>query len=256
MINLNLCRDLRRIAVFASVAALFGAWPAPAKTTEDARLETATVRKLQQSAIPGAGRLQVEATDGEVELEGELRTLADIWRVVEIAQRVHGVLEVSSDLELEGERPRREVIEREIERAFAERPVLLMNEIEADVRRGGKVVLRGSLQDARTRFAARETVATVEGVTEVVDRLETPDASDEAIDKSLRAVLERARGRGLSGQIEASVEDGVVTLQGTVPRPFERRKAAELALGINGVSRVENRLAVRPDPREIPVIRP
>jgi osmotically-inducible protein OsmY len=224
--------------------------------SEDARLETATVRQMRQSIIPGAERVEVEVDDGETELDGELTTLADIWRAVELAERVHGVIQVHSDLDLRGEGRRSEVIERDIQRAFADRPMLMMNDIEVDVRRGGKVVLRGSLQDARSRFAARETVASVRGVTEVVDRLETPEASDELIRNSVREVFRRARHKGFSGQIEPRVDDGVVTLEGTVPRPYERRKAAELALGINGVRRVENRLSVRPDPREIPVVEP
>jgi osmotically-inducible protein OsmY len=223
---------------------------------EDARLETATVQRLRQSTVPGAGSLRVEADDGKVRLDGELRTLADVWRVVELAEQVHGVIEVRSSLDLRGGGRSAEAIERDIERAFANRPVLLMNEVEARVRRGGKVVLEGTLQDARTRFAARKAVASVEGVTEVIDRLETPDAPDELIANSLEEVFRRARNRGLSGEFETEVEGGVVTITGIVPRPFEKREATKLALGVNGVRRVENRLKVRPDPREIPVVRP
>jgi osmotically-inducible protein OsmY len=247
------------LAIVLWFAVLGAAGPGTAlarQGTEDARLETATVRHLRQSTIPGAERVEVEVEDGETELEGELTTLADIWRAVELAERVHGVIEVHSDLDLRGDGRRSEVIERDIQRAFANRPVLMMNDIEVDVRRGGKVVLRGSLQDARSRFAARETVASVRGVTEVVDRLTSPEASDELIERSVREVFRRARHKGFSGQIEPRVEDGVVTLEGVVPRPYERRKATELALGVNGVRRVENRLGVRPDPREIPVIDP
>jgi osmotically-inducible protein OsmY len=223
---------------------------------DDARLQTATAQRLRQSTIPGAGSLRIEVDDREVELKGELRTLADIWRVVELAEQVHGVIEVDSGLDLQGDGRSQQVIESDIQRAFANRPVLLMNEIEADVRRGGRVVLEGTLQDARSRFAAREAVASVEGVTEVIDRLETPEASDELIGKSLKEVFRRARDRGFSGEVETEVRGGVVTITGVVPRPFEKREATKLALGINGVQRVENRLKVQPDPREIPVVHP
>ena len=224
--------------------------------TDDRRLQTTVAERLSYAVNPQFRTLEVEVEGGRVTLGGNLWTLAEIWQAVELAEQVHGVIEVSSDLDLDAAGRSADAIRSDIGRAFQERPGVMMNPIEVDVRRGGKVELSGRLQDARARFAAREAVAGVPGVTEVIDRLSSPQASDDAIAKSLRAAFERAKYGGFEGQIDYEVRNGAVTLIGTVPRAFERRQAQRLALGVNGVRRVENRLGVRPDPREVPVVRP
>lgn len=224
--------------------------------THDRRLQTAVIERFGQAINPQFRTLEVEVDSGRVTLEGELRTLADIWQAVELAEQVHGVIEVSSNLDLDAGARSADAIRSDISRAFQERPGVLMNPIKVEVYRGGKVELEGRLRDARARFAAREAVAGVPGVTEVIDNLSSQDASDDAIAKSLRAAFERAKYGGFEGQIDYEVRNGTVTLIGTVPRAFERRRAQRLALGVNGVRRVENRLGVRPDPREVPVVRP
>jgi osmotically-inducible protein OsmY len=47
-------------------------------------------------------------------------------------------------------------------------------------------------------------------------------------------------------RIDVDTNDGVVTLSGTVERDEERGAAEQIARGVNGVSRVDNRLTIRP----------
>ena len=48
-------------------------------------------------------------------------------------------------------------------------------------------------------------------------------------------------------RIDVDTKDGVVTLEGTVDTDAQRQSAAEIARGVDGVARVENKLLVRPD---------
>jgi osmotically-inducible protein OsmY len=47
-------------------------------------------------------------------------------------------------------------------------------------------------------------------------------------------------------RIDVDTRDGVVTLEGTVDSDAQRKAAAEIAKGVDGVARVENKLLVRP----------
>jgi osmotically-inducible protein OsmY len=47
-------------------------------------------------------------------------------------------------------------------------------------------------------------------------------------------------------RIDVDTRDGVVTLEGTVDTAAERQAAGEIARGVDGVARVENKLLVRP----------
>lgn len=47
-------------------------------------------------------------------------------------------------------------------------------------------------------------------------------------------------------RIDVDTRDGVVTLEGTVDSDAQRQSAAEMARGVDGVTRVENKLLVRP----------
>jgi osmotically-inducible protein OsmY len=134
----------------------------------------------------------------------------------------------------------------------------------------GTVILEGEVGDVAAKRLALQLAASVQGVTNVVDRLRVAPGErrgDGAVrDSAARLLLEQPELRGCSlnvrtnekievlrrvaddpaGEIQLSVTDGVVVLEGTVISQSHRRFAGALAWWIPGRRDVINALEVRP----------
>ena len=134
----------------------------------------------------------------------------------------------------------------------------------------GTVTLEGEVADVGAKRIALQLAASVQGVSNVVDRLRvTPGErrGDGAVrDSAARLLLDQPELRGCSlnvrsnekievlrrvsddaaGEIQLSVTDGVVVLEGTVISQSHRRFAGALAWWIPGRRDVVNALEVRP----------
>ena len=106
--------------------------------------------------------------------------------------------------------------------------------------------LRGQQDAVRAARQAADAAARVEGVAEVVDRIDTGERDDETLLASVEALVGRRSLSRVSGVFEVRVEAGVVTLEGTVSRFSEKRRAERLVLGINGVREFVDLLSVVP----------
>jgi osmotically-inducible protein OsmY len=135
----------------------------------------------------------------------------------------------------------------------------------------GIVTLEGEVADVAAKRLALQLAASVQGVSNVVDRLRvTPGErrGDGAVrDSAARLLLDQPELRGCSlnvrsnekievlrrvsddaaGEIQLSVTDGVVVLEGTVISQSHRRFAGVLGWWTPGCRDVVNALAVRPD---------
>ncbi|HET9315171.1 MAG TPA: BON domain-containing protein [Vicinamibacteria bacterium] len=116
----------------------------------------------------------------------------------------------------------------------------------------GQVTLDGFARDPSLRGAAEAAVRRVEGVEQVINRIETlPNlASDEKLRQEIHRAIyrdspllryERADG---TAAIHIVVNRGDVTLAGTVERTDDKRLAQLKARSVFGVRKVENALAV------------
>jgi outer membrane protein OmpA-like peptidoglycan-associated protein len=112
---------------------------------------------------------------------------------------------------------------------------------------GGAATLTGSVPSAEAADDIAAVVAAVDGIDTVASNLSVtapppttiPIAASDLGDAA-RAALDDA---GVAG-VEAAVEDGLVTLSGSVASEFDRREAAAAVAGIAGIDRVENQIAV------------
>ncbi len=249
-----------RMLLWVLLPALVGstALPALAGTPSaiDRELAERIRMKLEGDPRLGFTEVRIDVTERRVVLRGQVRTLAARKRAGELASRVVGVLDVENKIRLDVRRRSVQQLESRVRSAFSNSTALNWSAIEPRVRGGGKVVLEGSAGDARLRFVAWRTAAEIEGVTAIIDKIETPDAPDDQILDAIEAQLQRERLARLRGRIQARVKGGAVVLTGRVPRPYDRDRATELALSINGVREVENRIVVDPPPEEAKVIRP
>lgn len=111
---------------------------------------------------------------------------------------------------------------------------------------GGWVTLRGTVNNLKAKKAAENLANNTLGVIGVTNRIKVKGKmllSDEEIDRKIEAAL-RSNSITEAWEIETTVNNGIVTLSGTVDSYTERNEAEWVASGIDGVSTVENVLDV------------
>jgi osmotically-inducible protein OsmY len=113
----------------------------------------------------------------------------------------------------------------------------------------GIVTLMGAVTSHDARAAAQEAAHRVEGVLDVANDIEvhTQDNSlrtDTDVARAIREALESDVSEG-SDQIQSTVSNGGVTLEGQVDTLAQRESAEAAVRRVDGVQRVTNRIAVR-----------
>lgn len=196
--------------------------------------------------------LNVTVDDGLVTLTGVVRSLDAYESVLEAARFTQGVREVRDYLTVETAVAAEPRTDRQIRRSVVSQlewdPMVERGDVAVDVE-DGEVTLSGTVASRSEKIAAREAARQVGGVRWVEDELEIsePAAVDQdwAVKSSIRSLLE------INPSVDASdivirVEDGLVTLDGTVSSFWRKIRAEETAANVAGVIRVTNELAVVP----------
>jgi osmotically-inducible protein OsmY len=141
-----------------------------------------------------------------------------------------------------------QTLERAIMQALADNPLVHADEISVQADESGDVVLRGTVGSLVQRTEAARTTRRLAGVRDVDDRLRVrimgidaqADADTEAA--VLDALVDDDELRG--DEFDVKVSDGAITLRGMVLLPSHRDRAERVALGVPGVTSVENKLGV------------
>lgn len=125
--------------------------------------------------------------------------------------------------------------------------------VEVNVR-DGVATLTGTVADEAHRRLAEESVASLNGVRKVDNRIQViSEGSDAWIALTIRTLLLGRRDLSLT-HTDVDVQDGVVTLRGTVDSRAQKERTAEYVKKISGVRGVRNELQIAPDrpadPRE------
>jgi hyperosmotically inducible periplasmic protein len=119
----------------------------------------------------------------------------------------------------------------------------------------GIVTLKGRVDDQNARTQAVQIATNTDGVTRVVDQLvvgPVPTAGEIAEQTNSAWITTQIQARffadtGIRGrEIGVATNDGVVTLSGHVDDQQEKERAVAIARGIEGVTRVDDRLLVQP----------
>jgi osmotically-inducible protein OsmY len=218
--------------------------------SEDSEIARKVSDQLRRSATIGHLGIGARVRDGRAVLEGHVRTLSQVWEATELAGKVRGVLDVESRIDIDSRGAGDPGIESAVKRGFEDHPEIAAAALGVTVE-AGTVILSGKVADARIRFAAADVAAKTDGVVAVTDRIETPAKDDELIRTSVASILGPRSLVRVPGKIEIKVKDGVVTLEGTVDRLYDRKRAERLVLGINGVRGIGNRLEVKPTRRDL-----
>jgi osmotically-inducible protein OsmY len=109
----------------------------------------------------------------------------------------------------------------------------------------GRITLRGTVGSLREKRAAEEAAGRVFGVLFVESRLQVTRMDDEQrADAELRGDVLQALmlNRLIPQTVDAQVQDGVVTLTGSVQWQYERDEAARVASNVVGALEISDRI--------------
>jgi len=231
---------VRRPVLFATVAAL--SVLAHAGTLDDMELRSNVEASIRGTAQTAALHLKISVERGVAIPEGVVRDLNQADEVVELAAKVKGIVDVDrSKLRLEFKGATDEALAARISRTLLELPQYASAppQVHVDL---GVVTLTGTITSAAWRRELRKLCGGIEGVTELVDDLESPKTADDRIQRALDRVFSPRATPRFPGKVRATVKDGIVTFEGAVPRLHDKRTAERDAWAFNGVRRVDNRL--------------
>jgi len=143
-------------------------------------------------------------------------------------------------------------IERAVERELRADPAVRPQQVDIDSR-DGTVTLSGTVGSLLERRHAVERTGMVRGVRAIDDELEVTDLNipDDQLQSSVETALLRDPATDLY-DVDATAQDGIVTLAGDVDSWQAKQLAEEVAAGVRGVRDIENDIAlhleaVRPD---------
>lgn len=229
--------------VMLGVAAVSSAYAAIRVADRDIDMWVRTA--LRQDERVDASRITVGTSDGIVTLSGVVENLAAKEYADREAKKVSGVLGVVNQLVVEPAWRSDHDIEQAVRRRILNSAVVNSNDIAVSSV-GGSVTLTGEVDSWSEWDEAGLLARGVGGVRKVTNDLTTRwelARTDTEIKNDAVAALERdVYTTGLP--IAVTVEDGVITLTGSVGNAFEKERAGDTVRWIANVRGVDNVLDV------------
>jgi osmotically-inducible protein OsmY len=215
---------------------------ARAGTLDDMDLRSNVEASIRGTAQTASLHLKIRVESAVAIPEGVVHDLNQADEIVDLTAKVKGIQGVDrSGLRLEFAAAGDDALAARVSRTLFELPQYASSGMRVDAERG-VVTLTGSITNASWRREVRKLCGAVDGVVDVVDRLESPATADDRIQRALDRVFSARAVPHFPGRVSAVVKDGVVTLEGLVPRLYDKRLAERDAWGFNGVRRVDDKL--------------
>lgn len=184
--------------------------------------------------------VDISTNEGVVTLTGTVDNLLEKERAARIAETVKGVRGVVNRLEVESPVQKPDTsIEADVRNALLTDPAADSYEITVDVD-NGVATLSGVVESWQEQELAKKVAKSVSGVTAIDDDIDV-EYETERPDAEIRAEIEQALRWNVlvdHGLIDVAVEDGEVTLSGTVGSASEKTQARADAW-VAGVESVE-----------------
>jgi len=194
-----------------------------------------------------ASKVSVEVEDGIVTLTGRVPTYSDREAIHTDVWSIPGVVSVESHIGVD--RPTTALSDNELESRIKSvlewNPVIDATAIEVAVELGW-VTLKGSVETLWKKHRTEELamgLAGVLGVTNDLTVVPPKGVSDEEIGEEILAALNRRFHENMHS-VHVMVENGTVTLSGTVPHGHAHRSAYESALFTKGVVNIDDNLEI------------
>jgi len=212
----------------------------------DAQLQEDVIAELQWEPAVDATQIGVEVKDGIVTLAGHVTNYAGKWNAEHAAQRVYGVkaLVVEIDVTLAGTTRRTDGdIARSAKDVLQWTTDAPADTVQIKVEKGN-ITLSGVVDWAYQRRDAADAIRNLVGVKSVINMVTiSPKASTQVVKADIDSALKRRATRD-SNSIKVSVEDGEVTLSGSVHNWSEREVANDSAWGAPGVRNVVDLMTI------------
>jgi osmotically-inducible protein OsmY len=214
--------------------------------------DDATLLRNVQSRIAGrpgvdASRVQAAVERGALSLTGTVASLYEREEIEKQAASVRGLAAVDNKIEIVRLDAPDIVLANEAERAISASPRLRALGVTVSAK-DAVLSIDGEVPVARDREDVEDAASRVHGVQAIENHLRlTPVTVDPEITrKRIEALLGNKLVFGGVEDLKVEVaQDGVVTLSGIVLTYADRLAAERFAYGVRGVSKVDNRLAVR-----------
>lgn len=216
------------------------------KTDEDIQQDVLKELKWDPQVDPAEVGVQVE--DGLVTLTGAISTYAKKLAAKRAAHRVSGVLDVVNNLTVELGDPHKRS-DQEIAKAVRhalEWDVLVPDQRIHSTVSNGRVVLEGDVDHWGDRLAVEVAIERLAGVRGVDNRIVIKPkkrVDSEKIRSSIEAALDRQAHREAE-RIGVNVDNGVVTLTGTVRSWTEKNAVHNVVSFAPCVRRVNDQLVI------------
>ncbi|WP_138429336.1 BON domain-containing protein [Fodinibius saliphilus] len=217
------------------------------RSDEDIKLDV--TKQLKWDARIDASDVSITVDNGKVMISGQVPSLTAKSAATNDAYLVEGVSIVENELNIEFPDtetvPTDEQIKNNVVTALALDGDLKSYKIDVDVKQGW-VTLEGTVNAYWEKIHAKNEVLELNGVIGVTNNLgvvPTGDYMDESIAKDIVSALER-NVNIFADDVNIRVENGNVTLEGTVETSKAKNAAFDSALYTPGVVSVDNKIMV------------
>jgi osmotically-inducible protein OsmY len=221
------------------------AWSA-AEELDDQGVTIAVESELILKDSVPSHKIDVETDNGIVTLSGSVDSYYAKLAAEDAAESVKGVLAVVNNIEVEPVERLDSRIRGDVVAALAADPVVEAYEITVSVE-DGAVTLSGEVDSYAEKTIAESIVDSISGVVDVENQIEynpVTDREDAEIRQDIRDRL-RADASIESGLVTVTVDNGEVTLDGTVSSAVEKTEAEAEAWLVAGVESVTNKIDVQ-----------
>lgn len=232
MFNLHIIQDTL-VPVAAGTLALFAgsaAWPQAGALTDQA-ITDKVEDELEYDHGVDPGRLGVTTQNGTVTLTGSVSNILALERAERVAETVRGVVGVDNDLVVHPAEPRSDMaIEDDVRLAVLQNPATEHYEVDVTVD-GGIARVEGTVDSYQEHQLLRQVVRGVRGVRGLDDAV-TVDFAEARPDLEIGHEIREALRWDLyvdANLVDVEVDQGAVTLRGTVGSASEKRRARSIA---------------------------
>ena len=208
-------------------------------TLSDPRIERVIEGELWEARAVDANAIDIDVMHGIATLSGTVDNILSKERAIRIAQMTRGVMSVVDRMTVRESDRSDAAVEVDLQRAFITDPATDSWEIGSTVENGA-VTLTGTVQSAPEKRLAERVAKSVTGVRSV-DNLISIDHEATRADAELKVEIDERLAWDVrldDGLLAVEVNDGQVTLDGSVGSDFERNLAPALAWvpGVLGVA--------------------
>jgi osmotically-inducible protein OsmY len=213
----------------------------------DLTIQDHVQQELRWDSRLDAADISVAVQDGIVTLSGTVKTFVESNAAQEAVFRVTGVRDVANDINVRVPAflMRTDADIAKAVRAALEWDITVPSDRIRSTVTEGVVTLLGTVDDWHQVAAAERAVTNLAGVQEVLSELvvHAPTVYSGVVQVEIEEALERQAERA-ARRITVAVEDGQVTLTGTVHSWAEKEAVLGAARGTHGVRRVADHLRV------------